>query len=108
MKQKIKPIYKFNGGIGATLCHTCSVIISTGLTKELYCNNCIPTTLKEKFIEAFKSGKRFDIQNAEVIADDFAIGFAEWYLDLWNRNDKSFDNNSPKQLLEIFKKQKQL
>jgi hypothetical protein len=40
MKQKIKPIHKFNGGIGATLCHTCSVIISTGLTKELYCNNC--------------------------------------------------------------------
>ena len=40
MKQKMKPIHKFNGGIGATLCNTCSVIISTGLTKELYCNNC--------------------------------------------------------------------
>ena len=36
----MKPIHKFNGGIGATLCHTCSVIISTGLTKDLYCNNC--------------------------------------------------------------------
>jgi hypothetical protein len=44
MKQKIKPIHKLNGGIGATLCHTCSVIISIGLTKELYCNNCKPKT----------------------------------------------------------------
>jgi hypothetical protein len=36
----MKPIHKLNNGKGATLCHTCSVIISTGLTKELYCNNC--------------------------------------------------------------------
>ena len=65
-------------------------------------------TLREKFIEAFKSGKRFDIKNAEILADEFAIEFAEWYLDLWNRNDKSFDNNSPKELLEIYKKEKGL
>lgn len=65
-------------------------------------------TLREKFIEAFKSGKRFDIKNAEILADEFAIDFAEWYLDLWNRNDKSFDNNSPKELLEIYKKEKGL
>jgi hypothetical protein len=37
-------------------------------------------TLKEQFIDAFKSGKRFDIQNAEVIAEEFAIGFAEWCI----------------------------
>lgn len=37
-------------------------------------------TLKEKFIEAFKSGKRFDIENAEQVADEFAIGFAEWLI----------------------------
>jgi len=42
------------------------------------------------------------------IAEEFAIEFAEWYLDLWNRNDLSFDNNSPKQLLEIYKKEKGL
>ena len=35
-----RPIHKFNGGIGATLCHECSVIISEGLTDELYCKNC--------------------------------------------------------------------
>jgi hypothetical protein len=104
----MKPIHKLNNGRGATLCHTCSVIISTGLTKELYCNNCIPTTLKEKFIEAFKSGKRFDIKNAEVIADDFAIDFAEW-IDInyfvYNTWDKDV---SIKELLEIYKKEKGL
>ena len=36
----MKPIRKFNNGKGATLCNTCSVIISTGLTKELYCEKC--------------------------------------------------------------------
>ena len=36
----MKPIHKLNNGRGATLCHTCSVIISTGLTKDLYCDKC--------------------------------------------------------------------
>jgi len=35
-----KPIHKFNNGNGATLCHTCSVIISVGLTDDLYCKEC--------------------------------------------------------------------
>ena len=35
------PIHKFNNGLGATLCHKCRVIISEGLTKDLYCKNCI-------------------------------------------------------------------
>ena len=112
----MKPIHKFNGGIGATLCHTCSVIISTGLTKELYCNNCKPTTLKEKFIEAFKSGKRFDIKNAEVIADEFAIGFFDWFNSK-EAEDLMHDlvivgevdiNTTTKELLEIYKKEKGL
>jgi hypothetical protein len=33
----LKPIHKFNGGIGATLCHECKVIIHTGFTDDLYC-----------------------------------------------------------------------
>ena len=37
---ELKPIHKFNGGIGATLCHKCSVIITEGLTEDLYCENC--------------------------------------------------------------------
>jgi hypothetical protein len=34
---EIKPIHKFNGGIGATLCHECRVIIHNGFTDDLYC-----------------------------------------------------------------------
>lgn len=59
-------------------------------------------TLKEQFIDAFKSGKRFDIQNAEVIADEFAIGFAEWLLIIYNE-DIIYDAYSKKELLEIYK-----
>ena len=73
-------------------------------------------TLKEKFIDAFKSGKRFDIQNAETIADEFAIEFADWLNTLeakyliedsiligeLNKNPKT------KELLKIFKKEKGL
>jgi len=46
----MKPIHKLNNGRGATLCHTCSVIITTGLTEDLYCEKCKPkqeTTLEE-------------------------------------------------------------
>ena len=31
----IKPIHKFNGGRGATLCNECRVIIREGLTDDL-------------------------------------------------------------------------
>lgn len=44
----MKPIHKFNGGKGATLCHTCRVIISVGLTDDLYCNKC--NTMKKEFV----------------------------------------------------------
>ncbi len=37
MKQNKKPIHKFNGGRGATLCHKCRKIIVEGLVDELYC-----------------------------------------------------------------------
>jgi hypothetical protein len=33
----LKPIHKYNNGIGATLCHECSVIIHSGFTDDLYC-----------------------------------------------------------------------
>ena len=33
----MKPIHKFNGGIGATLCNECSKIITEGITDALYC-----------------------------------------------------------------------
>jgi hypothetical protein len=36
----MKSIHKFNGSLGATLCNQCSVIITTGLTDDLYCKEC--------------------------------------------------------------------
>lgn len=36
----IEPKHKFNSGMGATLCHRCSVIITVGFTDDLYCDNC--------------------------------------------------------------------
>jgi len=46
----MKPIHKLNNGLGATLCHKCSVIISTGLTQDLYCDTCKPEGLETTFI----------------------------------------------------------
>lgn len=70
-------------------------------------------TLKEKFIDAFKSGKRFDIQNAETIADEFAVEFEDWCMNLINKYGileykRNYANKTSKELLEIFKKEKGL
>lgn len=35
-----RPIWKFNGGAGATLCHNCRVVISKGFTQDLKCQEC--------------------------------------------------------------------
>jgi len=36
----MKPIHKFNNGNGATLCHNCNVIVTYGMTNDLFCYNC--------------------------------------------------------------------
>lgn len=48
-----KPIHKFNSGRGATLCHKCKVIITQGLSDDLYCEECsgVPTH-KYKLVRA--------------------------------------------------------
>jgi len=64
-------------------------------------------TLKEKFkqwLDTNPSRTLRDIQ-CEVIADEFAIGFAEWYLTLTDKERKPFTINK---LLEIYKKEKGL
>ena len=74
-------------------------------------------TLKEKFIKSYR--KVFSVENlaeeAEIIADEFAIGFAEWihsnagyagnghYVVIGNTSYHTI----PK-LLEVYKKEKQL
>ena len=43
----MKPIHKFNNGNLATICNQCSVIITTGLTDDLYCNKCRKELLQD-------------------------------------------------------------
>jgi hypothetical protein len=44
----LEPIHKFNGGRGATLCHSCRVIITEGHTDFLYCEECDSVYYKAK------------------------------------------------------------
>jgi hypothetical protein len=46
----MKPIHKFNGGIGATLCNECSKIISEGMTDDLFCDEHGGKTFKYTLI----------------------------------------------------------
>jgi hypothetical protein len=67
-------------------------------------------TLNEKFKEVLINPiwQMTMIDKQMEIADDFAIGFAEWaikkeyHIDIWVKN------NSTKELLEIYKKEKGL
>ena len=81
-------------------------------------------TLKEKFEDIKHLGlykdeyslpvwstKVLDNQasQCEKIADNFAIGFAEWFLNLSKSDDwEKFDYNTNEKLLEIYKKEKGL
>ncbi len=49
MTSEIKPIHKFNGGMGATLCNTCKKIITTGMTDDLFCDECGGDNPKRKY-----------------------------------------------------------
>ncbi len=71
----------------------------------------IATTKCEKEGCSFLNQKLSDIE-IDLLQNEtykFAIEFAEWYLNLWlTDDDSSFDNNSPEELLEIYKKEKGL
>ena len=62
-------------------------------------------TLKEKFKKWLDTDPRVQIRDVqlEVIAEDFAIGFAEWFID---SEGKPKGELSIKELLEIYKKEK--
>ena len=47
----MKPIHKFNNGIGATLCNKCMFIISMGFTDDIFCEKC---TTKQHLIDMMK------------------------------------------------------
>ena len=73
-------------------------------------------TLKEKFKKIeIKLGENnttnlvdVEAKECEQIADDFAIGFAEWYRKISPIMDKKYIGKNSKELLEIYKKEKGL
>jgi len=66
-------------------------------------------TLKEKYLDLLKDYnpdyKNTEAKGCEVIADDFAIGFAEWIKLPRQRNEFANDLKTTKELLEIYKKE---
>jgi hypothetical protein len=66
-------------------------------------------TLKEKFKEILTA---FCISNwedeCEKIADEFAIGFAEWIFNDWLADERWSKISDEKELLENYKKEKGL
>jgi hypothetical protein len=77
--------------------------------------------LKEQFEQYAKEEiwrtRNYNAEECELIADDFAIGFAEWLsmftqefedgdLRYWNKD--RWERKSIKELLEIYKKEKGL
>ena len=72
-------------------------------------------TLKEKFKEIIfnydytPNTMTQSSNQCEQVADEFAIGFAEWHLNLSKSDDwEKFDYNTTEKLLEIYKKEKGL
>jgi hypothetical protein len=73
-------------------------------------------TLKEKFIEVMNYQFIFGVHqsdkierasgNLEKIADEFAIGFAEWRVNDWVYDERWTKISDIKELLEIYKKEK--
>jgi hypothetical protein len=70
-------------------------------------------TLKEKFEQYAKQEvwekKNYNSEECEQIADDFAIGFAEWYEEeILAKGDYNMIDKSKIELLEIYKDEKGL
>ena len=68
-------------------------------------------TLKEKFEQYAKQEvwekKNYNAEECEGIADDFAIGFAEWLVIRYNE-DIIYDEYTTKELLKMYKIEKGL
>ena len=67
-------------------------------------------TLQEKFKQWLDTDPRLQIREVqlEVIADEFAIGFAEWCIESEGKEYNKYKYRNRKELLEIYKKEKQL
>ena len=65
-------------------------------------------TLKEKFFNWYpKQDAEFICEECEVIADEFAIGFADW-IRVCKLKQRPYNFDNIKQLLEIYKDEKEL
>ena len=67
-------------------------------------------TLKEKFKQWLDTDPRLQIREVqlEVIAEEFAIGFAEWMVGDCEQDERWSKVSSTTELLEIYKKEKGL
>jgi hypothetical protein len=84
----MKSIHKFNGSLGATLCHQCSVIITTGLTDDLYCKEC-KDHRKKLLIEIMKEdedlGLYIEQMEKEESEQETLEEVAEWLYPIYDR-----------------------
>ena len=65
-------------------------------------------TIKEKLCEPLGKFYIETSKELEEIADDYAIEFAEWLTETRLYNEEVYSMNNTKELLEIFKKEKNL
>ena len=83
--QFMKPIHKFNGGLGATLCNSCSVIISTGLTEDLYCEKC---KQKNLLIDVMEADEKDGLYKTNNMTQQTAV---DWLIEQLVNLDKQLD-----------------
>jgi len=77
-----KPIHKYNGGAGATLCHHCKVIITTGLTEDIYCKDCADN--KVTYLNRYRDKIIF-----EHIGDTVTMTGGSWFRYSWDDNNNT-------------------
>lgn len=81
----LKPIVKYNGGRGATLCHNCRVIINEGFSDRLYCDTCGPN--KVTYLNRYRDKIIF-----EHIGDEVVMTGGTWFRYGWpNVYDKAYE-----------------
>ena len=87
-KKKLVPIHKFNGGLGATLCNHCHLIITTGLTEDIFCKSCGPN--KVTYLNRYRDKIIF-----EHIGDEVIMTGGQWLRYGFSNEDNSINMIDP-------------
>jgi translation initiation factor 2 alpha subunit (eIF-2alpha) len=95
----MKSIHKFNGSLGATLCNQCSVIITTGLTDDLYCKECNKYR-KELLQEIMKEDEALGLYIEQMEKEELKQETLEEFSEKVSR---AFDNDNYKALMDLVK-----